>query len=309
MDLFDNEKYPALMRLTRTLLAVWPEHADFVRKSLSTDDNAALVYADSLATMIDRLVAGKLERLSEDYRWTCEQLLEEELHFRRTGTYRLSSFADAEREIYSNPEFMGRYVNGLLLSHLFWRNHREVFRSYSERFLNRLPTNFQHLEIGPGHGLYLALAASHQMCAAATGWDVSETSKSQTLDSLTRLGVTATVTVDQLNVLASPNVGKKFHSIVISEVLEHLENPDLALSNLRKIISDDGFMFVNMPVNSPAPDHIYLLRDPSEVSDLVTRNGFNILETSLFPATGYSLERARQNAATISCVITATPET
>jgi SAM-dependent methyltransferase len=307
MELFDSEEYPALARLTGALLAIWPEHAGFIRKSIPTDDSSSLVYANDLATMIDRLVAGKLEALSKDYRWTCEQLLEEELHFRRTGAYRLSSFADAEREVYSNPKFMGGYVNGLLLSHLFWRNHRQVFRSYSERFLARLPADFHHLEIGPGHGLYLALAATHPMCASATGWDVSETSTLQTKHSLGRLGVTSSVEVEQLNVLDFLDIKKKFDSIVISEVLEHLEDPDRALSNLRKLISKDGFIFVNMPVNSPAPDHIYLMRDPSEVSDLVARNGFNILETEIFPATGYSEERARKHAATMSCVVTATP--
>jgi 2-polyprenyl-3-methyl-5-hydroxy-6-metoxy-1,4-benzoquinol methylase len=307
MDLFDSEKYPALARLTGVLLTIWPQHSGFIRKSLPSEDESSLVYADELASMIDRVVAGKLEQLSEDYRWTCEQLLEEELHFRRTGAYRLSSFAEAQREVYGDSEFMGRYVNGLLLSHLYWSNHRRVFRSYSERFLPRLPADFQHLEIGPGHGLYLALAATHPMCASATGWDVSETSTSQTLNSLERLGVKSSVDVEQLDVLEALDVDKKFDSIVISEVLEHLENPDLALSNLRQVMLKDGFIFVNMPVNSPAPDHIYLLQHPSEVSDLVARNGFDILETEAFPATGYSAERAHKYAATISCVITATP--
>lgn len=307
MDLFDKEKYPALARLTGALLTIWPQHSGFIRKSFPTEDASSLVYADGLASMIERVASGELEALSEDYRWTCGQLLEEELHFRRTGAYRLSNFAAAQREVYDDPEFMGRYVNGLLLSHLFWSNHRQVFRSYSERFLPRLPADFKHLEIGPGHGLYLALAATHPKCTSATGWDVSETSTSQTLHSLARLGVTSSVNIEQLDVLDALDIDKKFDSIVISEVLEHLENPDLALSNLRKVMSKDGFIFVNMPVNSPAPDHIYLLRHPAEVSDLVARNGFDILQTEEFPATGYSTERAHKHAATISCVITATP--
>jgi 2-polyprenyl-3-methyl-5-hydroxy-6-metoxy-1,4-benzoquinol methylase len=307
MDLFDSEKYPALARLTEVLLVIWPQHSGFIRKSIPTGDDSTLAYADELALMIERVASGNPEELSKDYRWTCEQLLEEELHFRRTGAYRLSSFAEAQREVYGDPEFMGRYVNGLLLSHLFWSNHRQVFRSYCERFLPRLPADFQHLEIGPGHGLYLALAATHPLCASASGWDVSETSTSQTLRSLERLGVTSSVDVAQRDILEALNVNKKFDSIVISEVLEHLENPDLALSNLRQVISKDGFIFVNMPVNSPAPDHIYLLQHPSEVSDLVARNDFDILETEAFPATGYSAERAHKHAATISCVITATP--
>ncbi len=83
-----------------------------------------------------------------------------------------------------------------------------------------------------------------------------------------------------------------FDRIVISKVLDHLENPKNALERLRSVISPKGRLFVKMPVNSPASDHIFLLTHPHEVIDLVTAAGF---------------EKAIKISAAISCVVIATP--
>src|SRR3712207_7808068 len=52
---------------------------------------------------------------------------------------------------------------------------------------------------------------------------------------------------------------------VISEVLEHLEQPGQALAFLRDCMTADGRIFINVPLNSPSPDHIYLLSSPEDV--------------------------------------------
>ena len=161
--------------------------------------------------------------------------------------------------------------------------------------------------------MYLALAAEHDDCLKAVGWDISETSASQTLKSLDRMGLRSPIAVELRDIMNKPTVDEKadgqFDSVVISEVLEHLEEPERALKNLREVMAPDSKIFVNMPVNSPAPDHIYLLRNPKEVVDLVVRSGFIAVEKHLFPATGYSEQRALKHAATISCVVIATPDT
>lgn len=307
MELPDERWHPSLRSIVDAMLAVWPEHAAFLGRSLPAGDADALAHAERVAATLDRLIGDRRAEVCGDYRWTCERLLEEELHFRRHGAYRLSRFADAEREVYANPAFMARYVNGLLLSHLFWANHRGVLRSFETSFLPRCPEAFRYLEIGPGHGLYLALAAGRPGCREAVGWDVSETSAEQTRLSLARLGAGGRARIERADILYPPGEAGGFDAVVVSEVLEHLEDPDAVLASLRALAAPDGLLFVNMPVNSPAPDHIYLLREPDEVRQLVERNGFALVETANFPATGYSEERARKHGATISCVVIATP--
>ena len=97
---------------------------------------------------------------------------------------------------------------------------------------------------------------------------------------------------------------QKFDSVVISEVLEHLDQPDRALRNLAQSMRPRGHIFVNVPVNSPAPDHIYLWPDPEKVVELVASSGFDIAETALAPVTGHTVDSARKRKLTLNALIT-----
>lgn len=303
-SIVDPVKYPALSRAIALQLRVWPEHDAFLELRFKEAD---LGFADRMAGLVER-VTDSPEELAADYRWLCDRMNEEELHFRRTNSYRLSTFADADREVYSNREFMRRYMNGVLLSHLWWDNHARVIESYANHFLPGNREGYRHLEIGPGHGLLLYLAATDARCASATGWDVSETSIAATRTMLTRLGSTRDVSLIRRDLMEGQESDARFDSIVISEVCEHLEDPRAALVKLRGHLAPGGRLFVNVPINSPAPDHIYLLRTPEEGVDLVRSAGLEVVSTTLYPMTGLSERRARKLRATISCIVVGTNE-
>jgi len=266
---------------------------------------ANLAFADRVAGLVERMT-DDLARVALDYRWMCDRLNEEELHFRRTGQYRLASFDDANREVYSNADYMQRYMNGVLLSHIWWDNHARVMEYYADTFLRTNRESYRHLEVGPGHGLLLYFAASDPRCHSATGWDVSETSIAATRSMLGRLGVTRATNLVRQNIFDAASSEDQFDSIVISEVCEHLEDPKAALEQLRARLAPGGRILVNVPINSPAPDHIYLLKTPEEGVELVRAAGFEISSTVLFPMTGVNEQRARKMRATISCVVIGT---
>ncbi len=297
-------EHPALHRLAVAQLGVWPEHEKFLTKRFALGDQGV---ADRLAALVLKLAGDDLATLCADYRWTCERILEEELHFRRTGKYRRSSFAEAEREVYANREYMTRYVNGLLLSQVWWSNHTSVVACFAGDFLPRNRPGYAHLEIGPGHGLMLHLAASDPACAVAAGWDVSEASVAATARALRSLGTPRDVVLERRSVFDPPDAGTRFDSVVISEVCEHLEDPQGALASLRPFLTREGRLFVNMPINSPAPDHIFLLRTPEEVVELVRASGYEVESSRFFPLAGYTEERARKAGLTISCVVVGRP--
>ena len=94
---------------------------------------------------------------------------------------------------------------------------------------------------------------------------------------------------------------------MISEVLEHMEDPKSALQGLRRCIAKDGRILVNVPINSPAPDHIYLLRSPDDAIELVKSGGFDIVDIQSVPITGYTLDQAREGKLTVTSMITARP--
>ena len=77
------------------------------------------------------------------------------------------------------------------------------------------------------------------------------------------------------------------------------------LFELYSLTRKNGRAFINVPLNSPAPDHIYLFREPDEVYGMIEQAGYQIEETRCFPATGFTLEKARRLNTTISCAVIA----
>lgn len=298
---------PATTAVVDAVLAAWPKHRGFLTKSFRDRDKQTSAVAERVASLVARLAGNDLAAHVAGYRWMCEMVLEEEIHFRRSNRYRHSSFAEVAQLVYGNTEDMGAYMRGLLLSQVLWSNHANSMAFYLRDFLAGLPVDYRHLEIGPGHGLLLHFAAGDPRCRAATAWDVSETSLSLARESLRRLGSGQTVTIERRSVLEDLGASDSFDSVVISEVCEHLEQPAAALRSLRGIMSPSGRIYVNVPINSPAVDHIYLLETPEAAVALVESAGFRVERTLYAPSAGYSEERARKMCTAMSIAMIARP--
>lgn len=298
---------PATKSVVDAVVAAWPGHRGFLIKSFRDRDERTSVVAERVASLVARLAGDALAAHVAGYRWMCEMVLEEEIHFRRSGRYRHSSFAEVAQLVYGNTEDMGAYMRGLLLSQVLWSNHASSMAFYLRDFLAGQPADYRHLEIGPGHGLLLHFAVNDPKCRAATAWDVSETSLSLTRESLRRLGGGRPVSIERRSVLDDLGAGDSFDSVVISEVCEHLEQPPAALRALRDIMSPNGRIYVNVPVNSPAVDHIYLLETPEAAVAMVESAGFRVERTLCAPSAGYTEERARKLCTAMSIAMIARP--
>ncbi len=296
----------ALLPSTRThalverQLELWPQHEAFLARSFAERTAETMALTEDTAARVAVLVDDRLDEYCRGYRWMCEAVLTEELYFRRHERYRATSFADVFTAVYDRPETMRLYMDGLLLSQVFWRNHVDVAQFY-RGYLSTLPSGYSHLEIGPGHGLLLALAAGDPRCGSATAWDISDASLASTADCLQRLGVTSTVSLENRNIYQLSGLSERYDSVVVSEVLEHLEDPELALRALRSVLAPGGRAFVNIPCNSPAPDHLYLFSSPDHFFSMVEAAGFAIRDRLITPSTGWTLDRALRNKLAISC--------
>lgn len=299
------QRYPGLRHVVSAVLAVWPEHEAYCEARFKDDPVGFLKRSEDLAQLVIKLTGEDLATYCADYRWMCEQFLEEEVFFRREGSYRLSTFKEAYEQVYANADYMRRYIHGILISQFIWTPHARAFDHFRTDFLTRLPAGAQHLEVGPGHGLFLYFASQHPNVAEVVAWDVSQSSIAATRKALDKLGVTGKVTLTEQDVLVAPPEDGRFDSAIISEVLEHLEEPGKALGTLYRSLKPGGILFVNVPINSPAPDHIYLLRKPDEVNALVESAGFEVIDRLLLPVTGATLERALKRDLSISCVLIA----
>src|ERR1700753_2209832 len=147
-------QFSKLNRLIDLQLEVFPEHRGFLAKRFADSDLDHLDFCEQLSGNVLKVAGAAIRRIVEDYRWLSDMVLEEELFFRREGRYRLSKFTDALEQVYANTPFMAKYMNGLLASQLWWRNHTEVLRYFRDEFLTGNKDRFSHLEVAPGHGLF-----------------------------------------------------------------------------------------------------------------------------------------------------------
>ncbi len=210
----------------------------------------------------------------QDYLRMCEDFVVEQAKFQRTGRYSLSTFAEAEAKVYSNPETMEYYMHGLLLSQFLWGHHYRVL----DFFINHLPTFGgevgRYLEIGCGHGLYLNAATellSQQVHYQAL--DISATS----IEMARHFVGSDEVEYLQRNIF-DHEVTKGVDLITAGEIIEHLEEPIAFLDKVHRLLAEKGVLFITVPVNAPAIDHIYLFERAEDARDMLRESGFEIVE-------------------------------
>jgi 2-polyprenyl-3-methyl-5-hydroxy-6-metoxy-1,4-benzoquinol methylase len=299
------DKYPGMALISAAVLKAWPEHGAFMAVRFANADDPALPVTEEMAQLVLRIVGDEMPAFVAGYRWMCQAFVAEDLHFRRTGAYRLSSFDDAYREVYSQPEYMSNYLRGILLSQVLWANQATSFHFYVERFLGRLKPDADYLEIGPGHGLLIYFAARSPRVGSIMGWDVSESSLAMTRHTLDTIGVARPYKLELHNILEPSSVSQAYDAAVVSEVMEHLDKPEQALDAVLRVLRPGGLAFFNVPINSPAPDHIYYWGSPGEVTDMVRSRGFAIVDSDAVPTTGYDLDRALRRKVTVNTLIVA----
>lgn len=72
-----------------------------------------------------------------------------------------------------------------------------------------------------------------------------------------------------------PNMKKKFNTIFIMEVLEHLKNPLYLLSQTYDLLNDDGICYIAIPHTEIGPNHHHVCRwKAREIIDQTKKLGF-----------------------------------
>lgn len=298
---------PNLSRLSKLVTDAWPEHGDYLAKSYAVRTPALLDTSEAMAGVVLQLAGDHAEQAARDYRWLCDVIREEELNFARTDAYRYSTFAETNAHVYSDDDFMQRYMHGLLFSHVLWYMHLSSLHFFLGRLAARVKPGGKMMEVGSGHGLLIYLALTELGMKEAVAWDISPVSLDQTKAALAQLGMgdRARYAIQDMHQVSAG--GEQFDLILLSHLLEHLEHPIDALQNIRHAVAKGGHLFVNIPLNAPMPDHIQLLSDPDEAVAMMNAGGFRVLEIASHTTQAASLPRALKRKTAVTCSIIAEP--
>ncbi len=235
-----------------------------------------------------------LEYLAECYLTILADTIEEQLYFRDHGNYRHSTFDEVAASVYHDRDYMDRYMYGLAITNFLWPNHVGM-----ARFLRQsMPRGRggRYLEVGPGHGFLLLSAIEVGGFDELLAVDLSAASVEQTQTIVDHFHPDAPARVEERDFLQASDLEPgSFDAIVMGEVLEHVEQPDVFLRRIAELAKDDAYIFITTCINAPAVDHIYLWRTTDELEEMITANGLEIVEPLRLPYEGKSLEESREH--------------
>ncbi len=252
-----------------------PRHGKKLRKQLGNLSEEYYASAEAFFDNYERfsLKEGKnLDYGIDSYLKMLTDMFNEYLIFARTGEYSCKSFDDAYKKVYNNPNIMEYYMHGLLMSQYLWKHHHEI-SLFFEASIGKYATN-RYLEIGGGHGLYLAKAM--EIFGPDAYYEMVDISKSS-LEMAKSFNAEKKVTYKLQNIY-NYELEKQFDFITMGEVIEHVEDPVSILKALGNLLTEDGTAFITTPTNAPAIDHIYLFRNEKEIEDVIMDSGFYIKE-------------------------------
>ena len=83
-----------------------------------------------------------------------------------------------------------------------------------------------------------------------------------------------------------------YDGISLSEVLDHVEEPEKMLIKIYQLLRKEGRAYITTVINAPAKDHIYLFHTIEEVVGLVKKSGFKIDDYYCATANNTSVEKA-----------------
>lgn len=212
-----------------------------------------------------------------------DDMFKSQVKFMRSGKYPVSNTSDAIDNVYNDKQEMLSYMVGLALSQYLWSTHYDMFTHLKEELNKNKIFIKNYLEIGPGHGLFLKnaidiLENNTKMMAVDISPVSLEISQS-IINFFHPKKVINFINEDMLKL----DLDAECDFIVMGEVIEHVETPDLLLRKIAELLSDNGKAFLSTCVNCPAIDHVYHFHTVEEIRELFKKCGLEIISEKVLP--------------------------
>ena len=289
----DSELSERLHILVEAILEQDPLHVQFLQRAVAKLTQEERDRLESLLAFFERN-GRSIEYICECYITIVQDTFAEQMYFMQHGRYRCGSYAEVSDHVYHNRTYMDKYMYGLIVTGFLWPNHVEIARFFRDNFPR--DKKGRYLEVGPGHGYFMATAAAEGAFDTLIGVDISEASIQQTRAMLTHLApqVAGRCDLRLCDFLAADALElASFDSIIMGEVLEHVEQPEAFLRRLHALARDDAYIYVTTCINAPAIDHIFLWRTTDELEKMIEANGFAVAKALRLPYEGKTLDEAR----------------
>lgn len=236
-----------------------------------------------------------VESMVEAYLKIIKVYIRTHREFLKTGKYRYSKFSEVCDKVYYNKEFMHQYMLMQNISQYLFITHLEITRYFKNMLITKDFNNGKYLEIGPGYGNYFLLALEYTNMDFYEGIDLSLTSVNGSIEYISsNLNQKKPFEIKHLDFYKYNN-NEKAKLIVSTEVLEHVEKPQLFLEKVKDVLSNDGYAFITTAINAPALDHIYLFNNKEEIFEIVNNAGLKIDDYICLTSNKKTLEHAEQN--------------
>lgn len=227
------------------------------------------------------------------YLQMCKDMMSEQAKFSRTGSYSCGSVPEAVENVYHNEETMKSYMHGLILSQFLWKNHYLMLKFFIEEVL-RVDRIGRLLEIGSGHGLYIAQAMKRFPQAEFEIMDISPVSIAMTKKIVKHL----ISNPDKISFVQADardcSGGGKFDFIIMGEVMEHVEDPLSLLVSVKKMLGDGGRLHITTCANCPAIDHVYCFDSVEAIVEMIDAAGFRVLKDIALPVEDIPREKWKE---------------
>jgi len=262
-DLLDD-RYPMLSHGVREARMVAPDFVD-------------THFEECLRWVTDCFGIGVLEAVADGYALFTMEVNRAQQAYERVGRYQVSTFEEANRLVYQQPEYMRNYYWGVFAILFCWPHYVELVEFYLDRFVRRL-SGGRLLEVAPGHGAWGVLAMTRSVEMTLEGWDISPTSLELAPRMATGAGVGDRCSYHVGDATQVEHARGGYDAGVCCFMLEHLEEPGDFLAGLAPSLKHGALAFVTLALTAAQLDHIYEFSHESEAILMAERAGFELID-------------------------------
>ncbi len=203
-----------------------------------------------------------------------------QIKFNIKKEYENKTYAQASSEVYFSERYMmDLYLPGNHLSHYLWKHHYKQQIFFNKKFLKycNLSKKSIFFDIGIGTGFYSKKMLQSLPNSIGFGFDLSPYSIKYAKRMMNLFKCENRYKIIKQNIIKKKPKELADYILCI-ELLEHLENPQLFLNHLFRMMKKGGYGLISAAINAPNQDHIYLYRKYNEVQKQLKASGFRIID-------------------------------